>query len=218
MIELKNAVKKYILYENETVALDNMNLSVREGEMTAVVGTSGSGKSTLLNILGGMDRLTSGSYLFDGQEVSGLSYGEMHRFRKQNISFVFQNFALIERCTVYENLEIPLLARNEKHCRKRIMDCLERLKIADLAQKYPRHLSGGQQQRCAIGRALVTDSRLLLCDEPTGALDSRTSAEIMDLLCEANAGGRTVLIVTHDVDVAARCSRRIRIEDGKIVE
>lgn len=217
MIELINATKKYVNYENETIALDDVNLFIREGEMTAIVGTSGSGKSTLLNILGGLDQLTSGSYLFDGQVVSGYSSKEMHQFRKRNVSFVFQNFALINRYTVYENLEVPLLARNEKHYRKKIMDCLEKLKIAELAKKYPQHLSGGQQQRCAIGRALVTDSRLLLCDEPTGALDSHTSVEIMDLLSEANSDGKTVLIVTHDMDVAARCSRLVRIEDGKIV-
>ncbi|MBD5555392.1 MAG: ABC transporter ATP-binding protein [Roseburia sp.] len=218
MIELKHVTKKYGTSENEVLALNDISLSIKEKELVAVVGTSGSGKSTLLNILGGMDQLSSGQYLFDGKDVAQYSDSSLHKFRKENVSFVFQNFALINRYTVYENVEIPLLARNIKHRKAIIMDCLDKLGIANLADKYPQNISGGQQQRCAIGRALVTDCRLLLCDEPTGALDSHTSMEIMELLREMNHSGKTVVVVTHDKDIAAECDRQIQLEDGKIVE
>jgi len=216
MIKLEDATKKYTGQSNGTIALDKVNLEIAEGEMVAVVGPSGCGKSTLLNILGGMDHLTSGRYYFGDQIVSSYGSGKLHHFRKENIGFVFQNFALLNRYTVYENLEIPLLARNQKHYKKRIMDCLEQLGIAECAKKLPQKLSGGQQQRCAIGRALMSDCNLLLCDEPTGALDSKTGMEIMDIICGESLRGKTIVIATHDVNVAARCSKQIKMEDGKI--
>lgn len=218
MIRLEEATKKYNGDTNEIIALNSATIEIRPGEMVAVVGTSGCGKTTLLNILGGMDRLTGGKYYFEGEEVSAYGMHKLHQFRKDNIGFVFQNFALINRYTVYENLEIPLLARNQKHYRKRIMDCLEQLGIAEYAKSLPQKLSGGQQQRCAIGRALMTDCRLLLCDEPTGALDSKTTEEIMDILGEANKSGMTIMIATHDDNVARRCTRHIRMEDGRLNE
>lgn len=216
MIKLEDATKKYTGQSNGTIALDKVNLEIAEGEMVAVVGPSGCGKSTLLNILGGMDQLTSGRYFFDDQNVSSFGSIKSHRFRKENIGFVFQNFSLLNRYTVYENLEMPLLARNQKNYKKRIMDCLEQLGIAENAKQLPQKLSGGQQQRCAIGRALMSDCRLLLCDEPTGALDSKTGMEIMDIICGESLRGKTIVIATHDVNVAARCNKQIKMEDGKI--
>lgn len=142
----------------------------------------------------------------------------MHQFRKENISFVFQNFALMDKYTVYENVEIPLIARNIRNRRRIVMDQLEKMGIADLRRKLPSHLSGGQQQRCAIARALAADTPVLLADEPTGALDSNTGSEIMKCFEEINKNGKTVIIITHDVNIAKRCKRIIRIEDGMVVE
>lgn len=211
MIRLNDAVKIYRQYQFQTTALNHVSLSIEKGEMAAIVGPSGSGKSTLLNILGGMDRLSSGEYYFEGEKVSEYDRKKLHLFRRQNIGFVFQNFALINRYTVYENMEIPLLARNQKKYDDKIMECLERLKIKELAKQYPARMSGGQQQRCAIARALMTDCKLLLCDEPTGSLDYETGQEIMDILCELNREGKTILVVTHDAKVADRCRREIRL-------
>lgn len=218
MIRLEKVVKKYDSLASGTIALNHVNLEIKEGEMAAVLGPSGCGKSTLLNILGGMDRVSAGKYYFGDQEVSSYGSLKLHAFRKENIGFVFQSFALLNRCTVYENMEIPLLARNQRNYKKRIMECLEQLGIAEYAKSLPQKLSGGQQQRCAIGRALMTDCRLLLCDEPTGALDSKTGVEIMDILCGENRKGKTIVIATHDQNVASRCSRQLKMEDGRICD
>jgi len=217
MIRLEGITKKYMDDSLETIALDRLSLEIAEGEMVAVLGTSGCGKSTLLNILGGMDRVDSGKYYFENEEVSAYRAIRLHSFRKKNIGFVFQNFSLLNRYTVYENMEIPLIARNQKNRRKKIMDCLEQLGIAAYANKLPQKLSGGQQQRCAIGRALMTDCRLMLCDEPTGALDSKTTIEIMNVLCEENKKGKTIIIATHDSDVACKCTRQLKMSDGRML-
>ena len=184
----------------------------------AIVGTSGSGKSTLLNIIGAMDHATSGKYIFDGKEITSCNLKELHKFRKENISFVFQNFALMDKYTVYENVEMPLIARHIRHRKSIVMDYLERMGIAELKNKIPSHLSGGQQQRCAIARAMAADTPVLLADEPTGALDQNTSNEIMKCFEEINKNGKTVILITHDINIANRCKRIIHIEDGKIVE
>ena len=217
MIKLVNIKKTYNVYDNTIEALKGVSMEILQQDMIAVVGASGSGKSTLLSILGGMDKPTEGKYYFEDHEISQYNMAQLHQFRKQKIGFVFQNFALINRYTVYENLEVPLLARNQKNYKNKIMDCLERLGISEYYKSYPPFLSGGQQQRCAIGRALLTDCELLLCDEPTGALDRDTSNEIMDVLCEANEKGKTIVIVTHDLLVAARCKQQIHLEDGKVL-
>lgn len=217
-IELRNAVKKYQTKDVETLALDGINLSVEKGEMTAIIGTSGSGKTTLLNIIGAMDRLTEGQYFFEGREVSAFSSKELHRFRKEKMGFVFQNFELMNHYTVYENVEMPLLARNIKNRKKIVMEKLEEMNIAELKNKLPIQLSGGQKQRTAIARALAADTQVILADEPTGSLDHNTGEHVMELLKKINEQGKTVLIITHDLNVAGKCGRIVQIEDGKIIK
>ena len=218
MIILENIIKDYSNKEQVTHALRGVNVKIEEGEFVAIVGTSGSGKSTLLNIIGAMDHATSGKYIFDGKEITSCNLKELHKFRKENISFVFQNFALMDKYTVYENVEMPLIARHIRHRKSIVMDYLERMGIAELKNKIPSHLSGGQQQRCAIARAMAADTPVLLADEPTGALDQNTSNEIMKCFEEINKNGKTVILITHDINIANRCKRIIHIEDGKIVE
>lgn len=216
MIKLENVTKDYINGKNCTNALRGIDLEIDEGSFSAIVGTSGSGKSTLLNILGGMDNVTDGKYYFFNELVSDYNYAKLQRFRKENISFVFQNFALMNKYSVYENVEMPLLIRKIRNRKRIIMDCLEQMGIADMAKKYPTQLSGGQQQRCAIARALATDTPLLLADEPTGALDQKTGSDIIDCFKKVHEGGKTVILITHDMNIANRCQRIIRIEDGRI--
>lgn len=218
MIEFKNVTKMYGTEENGTKALDDVSLTIKDGEMVAVMGTSGSGKSTLLNIIGGMDKLTSGSYLYDGMEVGNMSVSELNKFRKNNVGFIFQHFALLNHYSAYENVEVPLRAHRirRKERKRRIREKLSMVGIADQADKLPVEMSGGQQQRCAIARALVYDNNLILADEPTGALDSQNSIEIMNIFRNINELGKTVIIVTHDADIAGKCDRIIQIEDGKV--
>ncbi len=218
MIKLNNVKKIYNSGGCETVALNGVNLSLEHGEYVAIMGTSGSGKSTLLNIMGGMDDLTCGEYFYDDIAVHNLKGNALHEFRKQHVSFIFQQFALMNHYTVYENVEIPLIAKSvpKKKRKEIITSALELMKISDLAKKLPAHISGGQQQRCAIARALVSDNDLLLADEPTGALDSKTGMEMMDILTEINKNGKTVVVITHDINVAKRADKIIHIEDGKI--
>lgn len=167
-IELQNAVKKYKSENVETLALNGISLGIEKGEMIAVAGPSGSGKTTLLNIIGGMDRLTEGKYLFQGEDTGTYNDRQLNRYRKENVGFIFQSFELMNRYNVYENIEMPLLVRNVKNRKKQIEDYMEKLHIADLAKKYPSQLSGGQKQRAAIARALVYEPDIILGDEPTG--------------------------------------------------
>ena len=217
MIELENVTKDYISGNAVTHALRGVDLKIEFGEFTAIMGTSGSGKSTLLHILGGMDTLTGGKYRFDNEIVSDYDLEKLQKFRKKYISFVFQNFALMNKFTVYENVEMPLLARRIKNRRGIITEQLEKMGIADLQKKLPTQLSGGQQQRCAIARALAADTPILLADEPTGSLDKKTSSEIMDCF-EEIAREKTIILITHDPDIAKRCKRIVRIEDGSLTE
>lgn len=218
MIRLEKVTKDYINGKNCTNALRGIDLNIKEGSFLAIVGTSGSGKSTLLNILGGMDNVTDGKYYFYDELISDYNYAKLQKFRKEKISFVFQNFALMNRYSVYENVEMPLLIRRVKNKKKIIMDCLEQMGIADMAKKYPTQLSGGQQQRCAIARALAADTPLLLADEPTGALDQKTGRDIIDCFKEVHKAGKTVIIITHDMNIAEKCQEIIRIEDGLICQ
>ena len=218
MIKLENVVKIYDSQGVKTNALNGISLEIKEGEMIAIMGPSGSGKSTLLNIIGCMDKLTSGKYIYDECEVSSLKASELNAFRKKHISFVFQNFALMKDYTVYENVELPLLTRNipGKERKKIVNEKLELMGISDLKKKYPTRISGGQQQRCAIARALAAGNDMILADEPTGALDSKTGDEIMAVFKKVNEMGKTIIIITHDINIANKCDRVIEIVDGKL--
>lgn len=219
MIKLTNVTKTYVTNKVETKALKGVNLEIKNGEMLAIMGASGSGKSTLLNILGCMDNLTSGRYLFDEVDIGKLKTKELGKFRKDNVSFVFQSFALMNNYTVFENVEMPLLARRigKKDRKKAVNKALKILEIEELKEKYPLQISGGQQQRVAIARAIVTDSSIILADEPTGALDIQNSMNLMRILKNINNEGKTVVIVTHDESIAAQCTRTVRISDGRIL-
>lgn len=221
MIEIKNLVKIYNKGKtNEFCALKGIDLSIEEGEMVAIIGKSGAGKSTLLHILAAIDSYDKGSYLVDGVSVGDLKEKERARFRNQKIGIVMQDYALIDEYTIEENVQIPLIfgkVKGNDVRREKIRTALENVGLAELAKKPVRQLSGGQKQRVAIARALVNNPAFLLADEPTGALDSKTSGEIMDMFEKLNQGGKTVIIVTHDMEVAARCGRVIEISDGEIV-
>ena len=218
MIELKEISKEYRNDVVVTPALVNINLSIGSGEFIAVMGASGSGKTTLLNILGCMDVPTSGSYTFNGECLSALKEKQLSTIRGHKISFVFQNFALIDDYTVFENVEIPLLKRHiPKNARKKMVaDALGAVGISDLSKKRPTHISGGQKQRVAIARAVACGADVILADEPTGALDSKTGAEIMGIFSELNRNGKTIILITHDDKIAAYAKRIIKISDGRI--
>ena len=221
MIEIKNLVKIYNKGKtNEFCALKGIDLSIEEGEMVAIIGKSGAGKSTLLHILAAIDSYDKGSYLVDGVSVGDLKEKDRARFRNQKIGIVMQDYALIDEYTIEENVQIPLIfgkVKGNDVRREKIMTALENVGLAELAKKPVRQLSGGQKQRVAIARALVNNPTFLLADEPTGAPDCKTSGEIMDVFEKLNQGGKTVIIVTHDMEVAARCGRVIEISDGEIV-
>ena len=221
MIQIKNLVKVYNKGKtNEFCALKGIDLSIDEGEMVAIIGKSGAGKSTLLHILAAIDSYDKGSYLVDGVSVGDLKEKDRARFRNQKIGIVMQDYALIDEYTIEENVQIPLIfgkVKGNDVRREKIMTALKNVGLDELAKKPVRQLSGGQQQRVAIARALVNNPAFLLADEPTGALDSKTSGEIMDVFEKLNQGGKTVIIVTHDMEVAARCGRVIEISDGEIV-
>ena len=221
MIQIKNLVKVYNKGKtNEFCALKGIDLSIDEGEMVAIIGKSGAGKSTLLHILAAIDSYDQGSYLVDGVSVGDLKEKDRARFRNQKIGIVMQDYALIDEYTIEENVQIPLIfgkVKGNDVRREKIMTALKNVGLDELAKKPVRQLSGGQKQRVAIARALVNNPAFLLADEPTGALDSKTSGEIMDVFEKLNQGGKTVIIVTHDMEVAARCGRVIEISDGEIV-
>ncbi len=220
MITVKNLTKIYKNDGCQTQALKGVNLHVEEGEFLAIVGASGSGKSTLLHILGGMDEGTEGEYYFDDIEVHKLRGEALHKFRKEHVSFVFQQFALMKYYSVYENVEMPLLAKRIKKSerKKRIEAVLSEMGILHLKNKKVTHISGGEQQRCAIARALVSENPLILADEPTGALDKATGIEIMKCLKKLNENGKTILLITHDYEVAAYAKRIVTMSDGVIQE
>lgn len=220
MIRLENINK---LYEGDTYkiqALQDITLAIGEGEFVSIMGRSGSGKTTLLNIIGFLDTATSGTFLFGGKDVSHISGKNLWRYRRENIGFVFQNFALIDHNTVLENVILPLQAMNvsRREAVKKADRLLDRMGIAEMKHKYPSQISGGQKQRVAIARALVADPKIILADEPTGALDADTAEEIMQIFQEIHAQGKTVVIVTHDDKIAAKTNRLIRLEKGTIVE
>ncbi|MBX7246090.1 MAG: ABC transporter ATP-binding protein [Candidatus Sumerlaeaceae bacterium] len=204
--------------DQEVRALDGVSFDVEVGEMAAIIGSSGSGKSTLMNILGCLDRPTSGEYFLDGKDVSKLSDNDLARIRNRNIGFVFQSFNLLPRMSALENVEVPLLYSAHHAAKEKAMKALERVGLGSRYHHEPNQLSGGQRQRVAIARALVTEPTMILADEPTGNLDSRTGDEIMDLFKELNSQGVTMLVVTHEADIASKCRRAVHIRDGKIVD
>lgn len=220
MITLKHITKIYGKGEGAARALQDVSLEIQEGEMISVMGASGSGKSTLLNMLGCMDQFDSGEYFYGDIEVHKLEKSKLHQFRKKHIAFVFQQFALMNQYTVYENVELPLCIQNvpKKERRKRVYEALEQMGIRELAKKMPAKISGGQQQRCAIARALASGNELILADEPTGALDVNNGNEIMNILEQLNKQGKTIVVITHDPKIAARTQRILYMEDGRIVE
>lgn len=219
MIKLIHVKKDYTEGGVVTNALKDINLEVKDGEFVAIMGASGSGKSTLLHILGGMDKLTSGEYYYNDEAVHDMSMGRLNIFRRDHVSFVFQNAALMKYYTVAENIEMPLLSMNvgKRERKKIIEEKMEAVGIAHLAKKLPIHISGGEQTRTAIARALAGDNELLLADEPTGALDQTTGKEIMEVFKKVHEMGKTIILITHDPNVAAYADRIIRIEDGKII-
>jgi putative ABC transport system ATP-binding protein len=222
VISIKNLVKTYVVGEVEVRALRGVSLDVKRGEFLAVTGPSGSGKSTLMHILGCLDRPTSGQYVLDGQDVSKMSKDQLAEVRNQKIGFVFQGFNLLSRTTALDNVELPLLYRggkmraSERH--KLAMDALSAVGLGKRSDHHPNQLSGGQQQRVAIARALITSPSILLADEPTGNLDTRTSIEVMGIFQRLNIErGITVLVITHEHDIAEYGSRIISCRDGQIV-
>lgn len=218
LIQTKNMTKSFTTEELETTAVNNVTLEIEKGEFVAVMGPSGCGKSTLLNILGLIDKPTSGTYTFKGTDAGPLSENSMTQIRRGNIGFIFQNFNLIDELNVFENIELPLvfLGMRRKERRQRINDLLDRLKISHRANHYPQQLSGGQQQRVAFARAVVTGPSLILADEPTGNLDSKSGLVLLDLLAEHNQGGGTIIMVTHSPKDASYAHRIIHLHDGEI--
>jgi putative ABC transport system ATP-binding protein len=218
LISVRNVHKYYTMGENRLHALRGVDLDIHAGEFVAIMGASGSGKSTFMNILGSLDTPSSGTYRFEGSDVGSLSKLEIARFRNRKIGFVFQGFNLLSRTSALENVELPLLySRIASHQRRRrAHEALQQVSLANREGHMPSQLSGGQQQRVAIARALVTQPSLVLADEPTGNLDSRTSVEIMDLLQKLNDAGLTIVLVTHEPDIARYAKRLVTFRDGHI--
>ncbi|MBC8400275.1 MAG: ABC transporter ATP-binding protein [Candidatus Marinimicrobia bacterium] len=219
MIKTNNLVKVFTTEEVETTALNNVNLEVKEGEFVAVMGPSGCGKSTLLNVLGLLDNPTDGEYHFLGYEVSKYSERQRANLRKENIGFVFQSFNLIDELTVFENVELPLLYLNVPSAKRKekVNAVLEQMDIIHRSGHFPQQLSGGQQQRVAVSRALVSNPKMILADEPTGNLDSSNGDEVMKLLNDLNANGTTIVMVTHSPAYAEYAHRAVHLFDGQIV-
>ena len=219
LIRVESLMKTYVLGDDVLNALDGVNLEIARGEFVAIMGASGSGKSTLMNILGCLDRPTSGSYFLAGRDVARLTRGELAEIRNALLGFVFQNFNLLPRTSAVENVELPLVyagvSRSER--RKRALDALERMGLGDRAHHHPSQLSGGQQQRVAIARAIVNRPRLLLADEPTGNLDSKNSVGVMGVLQGLARDGLTIAYVTHDSNVARFASRVMVMSDGRLI-
>jgi putative ABC transport system ATP-binding protein len=218
LITLRGLVKTYVVGTQEVPAVRGIDLDISPGEYVAIMGSSGSGKSTLMNLIGCLDTPTAGSYVLNGRDVSHLDDDELARIRNEEIGFVFQTFNLLPRSTAAQNVELPLiyagLPAGER--RDRVERAMASVGLSDRAHHRPNELSGGQRQRVAIARALVNEPSLILADEPTGNLDSRTSEEIMELFAELDRGGQTILVVTHEPDIAAKARRVIRLHDGTV--
>lgn len=220
ILHMKNIQKCYRMGENESVVLKGIDLSVEEGEFLAVLGPSGSGKSTLMNIIGCLDVPTAGEYYLSGRKIAEQNEKTLAEIRSKEIGFIFQSFHLLQRQTAMENVELPLIYANypEKERKKRAAAMLEKVGLGDKLKYYPNQMSGGQQQRIAIARALSTNPTILLADEPTGALDQKTGKAVMELFHDLNEEGRTIIMITHDANIAKHAKRIVRILDGNISE
>ena len=220
MININSLSKEYVMGDNKLLALDKINLSINEGDFVSIMGSSGSGKSTLMNIIGCLDVPSSGEYYFRDNNVSTLNSNKLAELRNKDIGFVFQNFNLLPRLNATENVVLPLLysGKNLKERNKLALEALESVGLKDRVHHRPNQLSGGQQQRVSIARAIAGSPKLILADEPTGALDSKTGLEIMKILNDLNAKGITIVLVTHEDDIANYGSRIIKMKDGRILE
>ena len=220
MIRLEDIYKIYTMGDNEVRAIDGITLQIRENEMAAIIGQSGSGKSTCMNIIGCLDVPSSGKYFLKGQDVSCMSDDEQADIRNKTLGFIFQQYNLIPKLSVIENVELPLIYKgiHEKERIELAIEALKKVGIEEKQHNMPSQLSGGQQQRVSIARALAGNPSIILADEPTGALDSRTGAEVLEFLQNLNEEGNTIILITHDMGVAEKAKRIIRISDGKIVE
>ena len=220
MININAITKEYIMGDNKLLALNEVDVSIKEGEFVSIMGSSGSGKSTLMNIIGCLDVPTSGDYFFRNKNISNYNSNMLAELRNKDIGFIFQNFNLLPRLNALENVTLPLLysGKNIKERTKLSMEALENVGLKDRTHRKPNQLSGGQQQRVSIARAIAGNPKLILADEPTGALDSYTSLEIMKILNDLNSNGITIILVTHEKDIAQYGSRIIKMKDGKIIE
>ncbi len=220
MIQMKDVSKIYTIGNEELHALDHASLTINDGEFVAIIGPSGSGKSTLMNIIGCLDTADEGEYILDGQAIEDYTEDELTRIRNFKIGFVFQNFNLLNKITALENVELPLIYQGmkRKDYKKRAMEELDHMGLSDRVNHRPNELSGGQQQRVAIARALVTSPSIILADEPTGNLDHKTGVEILKIFADLHEAGNTIILITHDDDIARAAQRRVRILDGQVTE
>lgn len=220
IINISNLMKTYKLGGETVHALNNVTLEIEKGEFLAIIGPSGSGKSTLMNMIGCLDRPQSGKYLLDGKDIGKMNDNQLATIRNQKIGFIFQNFNLLTKLTALENVELPLLYSGvaTKERRERALEALNKVGLMDRSNHLPTQLSGGQQQRVAIARALVGNPAILLADEPTGALDSKTSKEILQVMKELNELGNTIILITHDLAIAKQANRMVSIQDGQLLE
>ena len=220
ILNMQNVFKCYYLGGGEQVVLNDINLKIDKGQFLSILGPSGSGKTTMMNIIGCLDVPTSGQYILAGNDVNDLDEKELARIRNKEIGFVFQSFQLLPRLNTLENVELPMIYSgiHSHERKKRATAILERVGLADKLRNYPNQLSGGQQQRVAIARSIVTEPSILLADEPTGALDQKTGMQIMDLFEELNAEGRTIIMITHDINIAKHAKRIVNILDGRLSE
>jgi putative ABC transport system ATP-binding protein len=218
MIELENIAKIYYIGEVKVTALDNISFRCEKGEVVSIMGPSGSGKSTLLNVLGCLDRPTNGRYCLEGQDVSSLSDNQLAVIRNRKLGFVFQSYNLLPKMTALENVELPMVYAGQGHRRERALEALESVGIGNRALHHPSEMSGGEQQRVAIARCLINNPLIILADEPTGNLDTHSSQNIMAVLREQSKKGITIIVVTHEEDIAAYTQRTIYLRDGNIIE